>query len=231
MSLLPLAGLLPRSAWAAETFAFFTTHEADVIREATARILPGPLDDPLEAGHPGAREANVTRFIDVLLSALDHRPERIHAGGPYGAAINQFVALSDVQRTAWTQKLAALKAAYRDGVVLLDSLAGDDFVAASALAKDQALVSPDAAEFLEILYTHTLEGTYSHPVYGGNADRTGWTEISFPGDSQPTGYSRAQVGEGDGPDPIDPTGIVGAVLSALETSAAARAAASRGHGR
>src|SRR5205085_12194151 len=65
VSLLALARLIPPSAWeavaeaATETFAFFTAHQAAVVREATARIIPGPTDDPLETGHPGAREANV----------------------------------------------------------------------------------------------------------------------------------------------------------------------------
>src|SRR5688572_15269980 len=45
-------------AAAAETYLFFTPHEADVVREATARLIPGPTDDPTELGHPGAREAN-----------------------------------------------------------------------------------------------------------------------------------------------------------------------------
>ena len=234
LSLIPLARLVPLGTWeaaaAADVFEFFTAHEATVVREATARIIPGPDDDPLELGHPGAREANVVHFIDVLLSALDHRPERIHAGGPYASAMLTFVELSATQRRAWEKKLAALKAAYRAGVPLLDSLAGGDFVAASALEKDQALTSPDAAPFLEILYTHAIEGTYSHPAYGGNANRSGWTEIKFPGDSQPRGYTREEVGNSDGPDVIDPTGVVAMVLDSLTTSASARAAATR-HGR
>ena len=234
-TLLPLAGLVPRSLWetaaAAEAFGFFTTHEADVVREATARILPGPMDDPLEMGHPGAREANVVRFVDVLLSALDHRPEHIHAGGPYGAAMSSFVGLSAVQRTAWEQKLTALKRTYRSGVPLLDSLVGGNYVMASAQQKDQALMADEAADFVEILYTHTLEGTYSHPAYGGNANRVGWTEIKFPGDSQPRGYTPDEVRLSDGPDAIDPTGVVGMVLDALTANNAAARAATARHGR
>ena len=42
----------------AEPFRFFTGHQAAVVEAATARIAPGPLDDPAEAGHPGAREAD-----------------------------------------------------------------------------------------------------------------------------------------------------------------------------
>ena len=92
-------------------FAFFTAHQAAVVREATARIIPGPTDDPLEVGHPGAREANVVRFVDVLLSALDHHPEHLYGGGPFGAAANQFVSLSTQQRRGWETRIAKLKKA------------------------------------------------------------------------------------------------------------------------
>ena len=40
-----------------------------MVEAATARIAPGPDDDPAEAGHPGAREAGVTGYIDMLLGA------------------------------------------------------------------------------------------------------------------------------------------------------------------
>ena len=49
---------------------FFSGHQAAVVEDATARIAPGPEDDPAEAGHPGAREAGVTGYIDAMLGAL-----------------------------------------------------------------------------------------------------------------------------------------------------------------
>src|SRR5262249_57673521 len=55
------SGQLPR---------FFSGHQAAVVEDATARIAPGPGDDPAEAGHPGAREAGVTGYIDAMLGAL-----------------------------------------------------------------------------------------------------------------------------------------------------------------
>jgi hypothetical protein len=234
VSLLPLARLVPEVMWrataaaAADMFAFFNAHQAAVVREATARILPGPDDDPLETGHPGAREANVVRYIDVLLSALDTSPARIYAGGPYGDAINTFVPLSAQQQASWQKRITALRKAYTNGIAALDAAAGGDFAAASPNQKDQVLAG--AGDFLEILYTHTIEGTYSHPVYGGNANRSGWTEIAFPGDSQPAGYNAAQTGASDGPDVIDPAGVVALLVANLGTSAAVRAAATA-HGR
>ena len=229
VSLLSLAAAVPRAVWeqaaaAADAFEFFTAHQAAVVREATARIIPGPQDDPLEVGHPGAREANVVRYVDVLLSALDHKPERIFGGGPYGAAASQFVPLDTAQHAVWTTRLAALKKTYRDGVALLDSMAGGDFTSASPSQQDQILMSDGAAPFLDVLYTHAIEGTYGDPLYGGNANRSGWTEIKFPGPSQPRGYTRDEVANSDGPDVIVATGVVQQVLDALMTMPGARKA-------
>src|ERR1700691_926543 len=59
---------------------FFSSHQAAVVADATARIAPGPGDDPAEAGHPGARETGVTGYIDALLGALP----ALEAAGPGG---------------------------------------------------------------------------------------------------------------------------------------------------
>jgi hypothetical protein len=211
--LLGLAALVPPQvlAWAqaqpagAETFVFFTTHEADVVREATARLIPGPADDPTELGHPGAREANVVRYIDLMLGALTVTPERIHAGGPWsdrhGGDTNHmatFIPLTEAQRQGWEQRLAKLQQAYREGVAALDD-AG--FLDAPAPLRDVILTNGDAT-FRDLLFTHAIEGTYCLPEYGGNQDLSGWQEIKWPGDSQPRGYTPAEVSESDGPAPL-----------------------------
>jgi hypothetical protein len=211
--LLGLAALVPPEvlAWArtqaaaAETYLFFTTHEADVVREATARLIPGPTDDVTELGHPGAREANVVRYIDLMLGALTLTPERVHAGGPWsdrkGGDANHiatFLPLTAAQRRGWEQRLAKLHQAYREGIAALDA-AG--FLDAPAPLRDVILTSGDAA-FRDLMFTHAIEGTYCLPEYGGNENLSGWEEIRFPGDSQPRGYTPAEVGESDGPAPI-----------------------------
>jgi hypothetical protein len=211
--LLGLAALVPapvlewaRAQAAADTLLFFTPHEADVVREATARLIPGPTDDLTELGHPGAREANVVRYIDLMLGALTLTPERVHAGGPWsdrkGGTTNHmatFIALSTAQRRGWEQRLTKHHKAYRDGVALLDT---KGFLAASPLEKDNILTEADVAEFRDLMFVHAIEGCYSIPEYGGNEGRSGWIEIKFPGDSQPRGYTPAEVGESDGPDAI-----------------------------
>lgn len=229
--LLSLAVLLPaqllrraRAQSNAEPFRVFEAHQAEVVREATARLIPGPDDDPLETGHPGAREANVVRYIDLMLGALASVPEHVHAGGPWsnrkGGDANHmatFLPLSAAQRLGWERRLAALRAAYVEGIAMLDA-AG--FLEASPFEKD-SILAQDTTGFRDLLFTHAIEGTYCIPEYGGNENLTGWQEIKFPGDSQPRGYTAEEVSQSDGPDPYVPLGVAAALMSQLELAARA----------
>jgi len=228
VSLTPLAAALPRWMMAealasdgAQPFVFFDPHQAGVVREATARLIPGPQDDPLEAGHPGAREANVVRYIDVLLGAFSFATPRIHAGGPYSDRngsdedyMARFVSLSAFQERSWRKRLADLQRQYAAGIEALDKAAGGDFTRANHDTQDRVLAK--AGPFLNVLFQHAIEGFLSVPEYGGNAGGVGWKEISFHGDSQPLGYSAKQVSESDGLDPAVPDAISAALMEHLD---------------
>ena len=230
VTLLPLASAALPEAFAAalastsDHYAFFTVAQAATVREATARLIPGPQDDPLEVGHPGAREANVVRYVDTLLGAFrvpTGQPPRIHAGGPFsdraGSATDDmatFVPLSRVRLEAWRTRVSGLQRTYRDGIRLLNRLSpGGNFAAASGDEQDRVLMSSEAEAFRAVLFAHAVEGTYCVPEYGGNAAQSGWREIKYPGDSQPRGYTDAQVRDSDGPDPVVLEAPVAHVLS------------------
>jgi hypothetical protein len=229
-SLLPLAALIPRelllrSDSDADRFRVFSAHEARVVEAATARLIPGPSDDPAEAGHPGAREANVVRYIDTMLGALDDLPAHVFAGGPFsnraGAArddMARFIAIDEVERTAWKARIADLRRQYEAGIEVLDAAAGGDFTQASPEQQDAILVT-DPGGFMTLLMQHSIDGMYSNPEYGGNERLVGWKEVRFPGDSQPRGYSAAQVRESDGPDRLEPTPAVQAALDLIAATA------------
>jgi gluconate 2-dehydrogenase gamma chain len=195
---------------------FFTSHQAAVIEDATARIAPGPGDDPAEAGHPGAREAGVTDYIDIMLGALDaldgdQDPPPMIFSGPVGA----FERLDPVARIAWRRRLADWRRQYIRGIAVLDAMAGGDFIRAAPADQDTVLASQEAAEFTSLLFQHTIEGMYANPEYGGNRDLSGWQDIGFPGAMQPRGYSGEEVERSDGPDPVPDTPIVADVLKLL----------------
>jgi hypothetical protein len=231
VSLLP-AGFLEacgRAASAGPTrYLVLTPHQAAVVEEATARLIPGPHDDPNEAGHPGAREANVTRYIDTMLGALSIGPAKIYAGGPFsnragnraGNATDDmatFIGLTPAQRVGWSKRLRDFRQQYVTGVATLDRMANGSFVDAPAAQKDQILAQ-DPGGFMSLLFAHAIEGMYSVPEYGGNANLVGWHEIHFPGDVQPRGYTAAEVENSDGPDVYVPSGVGAKLVNLIQSS-------------
>ena len=104
---------------------------------------------------------------------------------------------------------------YRAGIASLDKLAGGDFTKVSAAKQDTILAKASDSTFLSLLFEHTIEGLYSNPEYGGNRNLAGWTDIKYPGDSQPRGYTADEVSRSDGPDPVDKSPIVTEALKFL----------------
>jgi Gluconate 2-dehydrogenase subunit 3 len=215
----------PKPAPAARTLRFFTSHQAAVVEDATARIAPGPADDPADpAEGPGAREADVIGYIDTMLGALsnDNPPPRIFAGGPWSNRhtsgpdlMDMFVTLDPVTKIAWRKRLTGWQQQYTKGIAALDKLAGGDFTKATPETKDKVLATPSVSTFTALLFEHTIEGLYAAPEYGGNRGLVGWKDIGFPGDSQPRGYTSDEVERSDGHDPVEGTGIVADVLRLL----------------
>jgi hypothetical protein len=227
----------PKPKPAPKTHRFFTPHQAAVVEAATARIAPGPHDDPAEIGHPGAREADVTRYIDTTLAALDNTAlgntalgstaldsttPQIFAGGPYSNRhtsgpdlMARFAALDPVAKIAWRKRLTTWRSQYHDGIKALDKLAGGDFTKAERPEQDKILATASVSAFTSLLFQHTIEGLYGAPEYGGNNNKSGWQEIGFPGDIQPRGYTPDEVERSDGHDPVETTAIIADVVKLL----------------
>ncbi len=202
-------------------YLVFDEHEAAVVVEATARLIPGPLDEPEEAGHPGAREADVVRFIDAMLGALSLSPQAVFAGGPFsnraGNPVDDmahFIGLGPTEAHAWTVRVAGWRTAYTKGIAALDHLAGGDFTTVSSARRDGILAS-DPQGFTTLLFGHAIDAMYSPPEYGGNAGLVGWKDIDFPGDVQPRGYTPSEVSDSDGPDPYVPDATAKKLLALI----------------
>ena len=226
-AVLASSGCTSGPASSVRVLRFFTSHQAAVVEDAAARIAPGPRDDPAEAGHPGAREADVTGYIDAMLGALgalgsDTPPPMIFAGGPWSNRhtsgpdlMAMFVTLDPVARIAWRKRLTGWQQQYHEGIAALDKLAGGDFTRATPKNQDKILATQSVSAFTSLLFEHTMEGLYASPEYGGNRGLAGWQDIGFPGDIQPRGYTSAEVERSDGHDPISNTGIAADVLKFL----------------
>jgi hypothetical protein len=232
--LIPLASLAPSllaesqaRAAAGRGYRFFNAHQAAVVKAAAARLVPGPNDDPTEKvlNSPGATEADVIRYIDTMLSAFDHHRPKIFAGGPWSNRagghvdhMRHFVKPARRQVVAWTKRTRQLRHQYAAAVKKLDAASSThNFASAPQLEQDQILTKLNGVR--ELIFGHTIEGMYSVPEYGGNAHTLGWKSISWPGDSQPKGYTAHEVERNDGEDPVVVGGVVQAALDQLQTAA------------
>ncbi len=198
---------------------FLRSNELDTLRALCARLVPGPPEDP----DPGATEAHAAEAIDLLLGAFKVRPPLIHAGGPFSGRaggrrddFRRFVRMDRQAALGWRIRLEGsrgkperefagpvrgLQQVYREGLAHLDeraqSLAGQDFASLPFPLQDAILSDQSDDSVQEILgaaFANTLDAVYGPPEYGGNHKLVGWKYTSWPGDTQPRGFSRAEVG-------------------------------------
>lgn len=95
-----------------------------------------------------------------------------------------------------------LRDIYRRGLAALDTLSltreGRRFTSLDAAgrvrvrnaARTSFPVDPRRGKnFINLVLTHTLEGCFAAPEYGGNRKTRGWKMANYDGDSQPLGYA------------------------------------------
>ena len=160
------------------------------LRAAVARIVP--------AQGPGDWSAADVGADNYILTLLSH-PGKIYAGGPVRSRFARFQRLSRVKRIGWSGEVERLRGVYAQGLAQLDSMAGGNFATAPGELQDAILTELDyeGSDFFAALYNHTLEGVYSHPVYGGNRNYQAWKAFGYPGDVH--GVRFPHIGPGDAP--------------------------------
>jgi len=145
----------PVAAAPREAYETLTAAESDVLEAVTARLIPA------DGNGPGAREARAAHYIDRALAG----------------------------------SLASSRAAYAAGLSALDAYArrvkGSPFAQLSPDDQDAVLLdlesnkaigfTPTASAFFTLMRAHTIEGTFSDPYYGGNANFAGWDLVGYPG--------------------------------------------------
>jgi hypothetical protein len=159
---------------------------------------------------PGAAEAGLVDYIDLLLGAFSFDPPRIWLAGPFSGrhggepGFDEFLPLSPLEELAWRMRIEGslgrpdrefngpvigLQQRYREGLAAL----GRTFLESDAAERDKQLRAH--RQFADMVYEHCCEGMYGVPEYGGNRDLVGWRSIGFEGDIQPRGYTDAEVSE------------------------------------
>jgi hypothetical protein len=188
-----------------------TGDELKTLRALTARLLPGPPEDP----DPGALETGAAEAIARLLDAFTGvAPEPpIHAALGGG-----FVPLDAVAELGWRIRIegslglserefagpvSGLAAQMSEGLALLDSCAhatcGTAFADAPTVDQDAVLEAADGelGDFISMALGLALEVVYGPPQYGANRDGASWRPLGWPGFTQPRGFTARQVSEPD----------------------------------
>ena len=142
-------------AAAGASFETLTAAEGETLEAVTARLIP------TDEHGPGAAEARAARYIDRAL------------GGALAASLPAYraglAALDRFAETAAAGRFARLPAAAQDRVLrAVERGSAPGFAGGSAA-------------FFALVRSHTIQGTFSDPAYGGNAGFVGWELIGYPG--------------------------------------------------
>ena len=132
-----------------------TTSEAETLRAIIARLIPA------DENGPGALEARADRFIDRALGGAVKNLRSVYSAGL--AAVNSYA------QSSKGMAFAKLSPSDQDAVL-------------TAMEQNQATgFTGGSAQFFNLLRTHTIQGTFSDPFYGGNENFIGWDLIGYPG--------------------------------------------------
>ena len=146
--------------------AFFNAENSATIAAFTERLMPGA------PGKPGARDCGVLNYIDLALA------------GAYSD-------LQDFYRRGLSSLEGYCRNTYKESFVRLDPARQDAVITALEQGKATGFTWPTAQAFFNTVRTHTMEGMFADPIYGGNKDFAGWRLIGFPG-AQPA-FSAADM--------------------------------------
>lgn len=136
--------------------AFFNYEQAATIAAFGERLMPGA------PGKPGAQDAGVLNYIDLALAGA-------------------YADLQDFYRRGLAQLDAYCRASFKMPFAQLDSAKQDEVIGALEQGKATGFSWPTAQEFFNVVRTHTMEGMFADPIYGGNRDFAGWRLVGFPG--------------------------------------------------
>ena len=195
------------------TDSFFTPHQRATVEAAMARIIP--TDDT-----PGAREAGCIDFLDRYLSGIGFifaKPDGSGFETLEGRRAEAWMRRIEIMRGRYLKGMADLDQRARAGfgVEFIDLHPAQQDEVLKAIEKASSGAAPARApgetlgesepggpalqqtstevdlDFFPLLITHTRQGFYADPIYGGNRDRAGWKVIGFPG---PTSLSEVHAG-------------------------------------
>lgn len=154
-----------------------TSREAlEVLTSEEAAILAAICDCliPSDENGPGAREARAVHYIDKSLASHNSEVRQNYSVGLN--AINEFA------RKTRGKSFSELILDQQNSILL------------AVQANKISGFIPNGSGFFNMLRSHTIDGTFCDPYYGGNQNFVGWDMLRYPGIR--LGVSEADVAAG-----------------------------------
>jgi gluconate 2-dehydrogenase gamma chain len=140
---------------ASQVLRALTPAQATTLEAVLERLLP------TDATGPGAKEANVLRYIDWSLAG-----ELNMFLAPYQSAI---AAIDTYAQATNGAAFAALGATQQDAILThMQTGTATGF-------------TPSSAAVFTMIRTHAIQGMFGDPAHGGNVGFVGWKLVGFPG--------------------------------------------------
>ncbi|WP_176446654.1 gluconate 2-dehydrogenase subunit 3 family protein [Lentibacillus sp. CBA3610] len=159
---------------------FFTRQkDFDILSAATERIFPE------DENGPGAIALGVPYFIDHQLAGSYGNNEKEYMQGPFSPGTDYQGYQSPLKRNElFLVGIQALEDEsmnnYNTTFTELEGEQQDELLQAFQ-NNGVGIKGATSATFFETMRSATLEGAYSDPLYGGNANMDGWRMKEFPG--------------------------------------------------
>ena len=132
-----------------------TNTERETLEAMVSRIIPA------DTNGPGALQSGCARYIESSLAGAYRTLKDSYSSG--------LAALDSAAKSRGVTSFAALASSEQDSVL-------SDFEKNTPIGNYS-----QTAAFFELVRTHTLEGMFGDPAYGGNANFAGWDLIRYPG--------------------------------------------------
>ena len=137
-----------------EPFQTLTAAEGATLDAIVARLIP------TDANGPGAAEARAARYIDRALGGFLASSLPVYRAGLAG--------IETYTRAAKGMAFTQLSAQEQDAVL-------------TDVERNAAKGFSGASFFFNVVLSHTIQGTFGDPFYGGNANFVGWDLLGYPG--------------------------------------------------
>lgn len=164
-------------------YVFLTPAEASFVEAVVDHMVPA---DQLT---PKGTDLGINVFIDRALDGSWGKGDRMYMQGPWQVGVpsqgyQSPLLPAQLYRAGIAGTNQACEKMYGKSFDLLDPVQKDEILKLLEAGKLDFDGGLSSKTFFGVMYQSVVEGMFSDPIYGGNANKAAWKMIGFPGASE-----------------------------------------------